>query len=259
MGSDGFLECYFEDLRREPRTINMPVRYFPIINQESGLALEACQGPNGLVALAEYTGRDKQLWFTERDTILCKVYPKKVLTLDENWNRRGWGKVHLQARHFMLETQKWKFMSGAGEIVSLCRNPNRLDSLKLMIAGRPGTELLCSKMKRGSQQKWLYDANLRQGQGGAALPNSNFVASNVTVTPIKVVPPEVHQDLECIVCLEMMGCNGSYVFQCFQSHLICHSCRPKLDRCPVCREPYPNKMIRNRMAEKISQLVCNQE
>ena len=95
----------------------MPARFFPIINlgyQESNLALEACPGPEGSIILAEYNGRDNQLWFseTDTDTIHSKVYPKKALTLDENWNRRGWGKVHLQNRHFLLETQKWKIKSG---------------------------------------------------------------------------------------------------------------------------------------------------
>ena len=176
----------------------MPVRFFPIINEESGLALEACPGPDGLIMIAEYHGRDNQLWFSETDTntIHSKVYPKKALTLDENWNRRGWGKVHLQNRHFLLETQKWKIMSvcqfdnrRCKEIISLCRNPNRLDSLKLMVAGRPGRELLCSKMKREGQQIWLLDASLRRnplGQDGTSLTNSSLVASKGTITPIKV-------------------------------------------------------------------------
>ena len=169
----------------------MPVRFFPIINQESRLALEACPGPEGLIIIAEYNGRDNQLWFSETDTntIHSKVYPKKALTLDENWNRRGWGKVHLQNRHFLLETQKWKIKSGlpsCNEIISLCRNPNRLDSLKLMVAGR---QLLCSKMKREGQQIWLLDANLRRNPRGpdvASSTNSSLVASKGTITPIKV-------------------------------------------------------------------------
>ena len=172
----------------------MPARFFPIINQESNLALEACPGPEGSIVLAEYNGRDNQLWFSETDTntIHSKVYPKKALTLDENWNRRGWGKVHLQNRHFLLETQKWKINSEVHRtrIISLCQNPNRLDSLKLMVAGRPGRELLCSKMKREYWQIcWLLDANLRRnprGQDVASSTNSSLVASKGTITPIKV-------------------------------------------------------------------------
>ena len=171
-----------------------PVKFFPIINQESRLVLEACQGPNGSVTLAEFNGRDNQLWSQENDLIICKMYPKKVLTLDENWIRRGWGKVHIQTRHFNLEAQKWKVERIVGrrgevtgyEILSLCVNPKRLDRLKLMIAGRPGMEVICSKMHRGSQQKWLFEPILRQNsENEAQAVNSSLVASNGTITPLK--------------------------------------------------------------------------
>ena len=58
-----------------------------------------------------------------------------------------------------------------------------------MVAGRPGRELLCSKMKREGQQIWLLKATLRQiprEQDVASSTNSSLIASKGTITPIKV-------------------------------------------------------------------------
>ena len=56
----------------------MPGRHFPIVNQQSGLALEASNGVNAVVELKEYNGRDCQLWFKVDETIRSKV--KQVQT-----------------------------------------------------------------------------------------------------------------------------------------------------------------------------------
>ena len=60
-------------------TFEMPGRHFPIVNQQSGLALEASNRGNAVVELKEYAdGRDCQLWFKVDETIRSKV--KQVQT-----------------------------------------------------------------------------------------------------------------------------------------------------------------------------------
>jgi len=253
--SDRRSPSYFENLE-------MPgSRHFPIVNQQSGLAFEASNRGNAVVELKEYVdGRDCQLWFKVDETIRSKAYPTKVLTLDENWKLRGWGKVYLQTRHHMLDTQKWKIVEGphGNQILSVVRNTQRLDSLKII---QTGTDLLCCKVKRGGQPIWSFGDNVAPAQAPAPAGNTilAFNAPGVRnieqektnrLSVLRSLPPDVYQDLECAVCLEMMGRKGAQVFQCTQSHLICPSCRFRLDKCPICREPY-KQLIRNRMAETI--------
>ena len=138
--------------------------------------------------------------------------------------------MYLQIRHHMLDTQKWKIVEGpySNQIVSVVRNTQRLDSLKVI---QIGTDLLCCKMKSGGQPNWSF------GDNGAPAPappagNTILASHNPRVRQIeqektkrlavlRSLPPDVHQDLECVVCLEMMGRNGAQIFQCTQSHLIC--------------------------------------
>ena len=73
---------------------------------------------------------------------------------------------------------------------------------------------------------------------------------------MKVLPPEVREDFECVVCFQLMSQNGLHIFQCCHGHLICQTCRknPHLKNCcPSCRMSYDNKMIRSRIAEKVVQ------
>ena len=41
------------------------------------------------------------------------------------------------------------------------------------------------------------------------------------------------------------------IFSCFESHLVCQTCRPKLKQCPECRVEY-NGGKRHRYAEMIA-------
>merc|ERR1711971_936279 len=248
------------DHHRRPSYFEMPGRHFPIVNQQSGLALEASNGVNAVVELKEYNGRDCQLWFKVDETIRSKAHPTKVLTLDENWKLRGWGMMYLHTRHHMLDTQKWKIVNApySNQIVSVVRNPQRLDSLKVI---QIGTELLCCKMKSGGQPNWSFQDNVTPAPAPAPEGNTILAGHTPRVRHIeqqklnwssilRSLPPGIDQDLECVVCLEMMGRKGAKIFQCTQSHLICQSCRFRLDKCPICREPY-KQLIRNRMAETI--------
>ena len=42
----------------------------------------------------------------------------------------------------------------------------------------------------------------------------------------------VESELECPICFEL---SRPPVFQCPEGHIICHNCRPKVSKCPVCR------------------------
>lgn len=59
---------------------------------------------------------------------------------------------------------------------------------------------------------------------------------------------EKESQLKCPVCYETVS---SPIFMCHQmQHLICSSCRPRLTKCPVCRENYDHIPRRHRYAEK---------
>merc|ERR1712228_85365 len=101
----------------------------------------------------------------------------------------------------------------------------------------------------------LFNNQRRQGEKEMKMEaDTSLVAdSNGTVTVFRDLPPDIHKDLECVVCLERMGTPlNEHIYQCTQSHLICYRCRPRLDQCPICREHYSGKFIRNRMAENIA-------
>jgi len=54
------------------------------------------------------------------------------------------------------------------------------------------------------------------------------------------------RDLECPVCLEVAK---PPIYSCSKSHLVCHRCRLRIERCPECREKYKGEMMRHRYAE----------
>ena len=231
----------------------IPIRYFPI-RLPSGKALEADQAN---LTIKEYqVGRDCQLWFTVNDTIRSKRHPEKAITVEDGWNDRGWGKLYLHPTgNLQLKTQKWKFADN-GEIFSLCRNTRRPDALKLAWIG---SEIVCSS--KAESCVFNFSTNQRrQGEKEKEMElNTSLVAnSNGTVTVMRALPPDIHKDLECVVCLEMMGTGhlNERIYQCTQSHLICYQCRPRLSQCPICREFYFRLFIRNRMAENIAEFIA---
>ena len=58
------------------------------------------------------------------------------------------------------------------------------------------------------------------------------------------------RELECPTCLEVAP---PPLYMCQDSHLICSACRPRLDRCPLCRVPLTGTARRHRFAEKLYQ------
>ena len=42
----------------------------------------------------------------------------------------------------------------------------------------------------------------------------------------------MESELECPICFEL---SRPPVYQCPEGHIICHNCRPRVSRCPVCR------------------------
>merc|ERR1711997_1332435 len=80
----------------------------------------------------------------------------------------------------------------------------------------------------------LFNNQRRQGEKEMEMEaDTSLVAdSNGTVTVFRALPPDIHKDLECVVCLEMMGTNpprkfggtpvNEHIYQCTQSHFICY-------------------------------------
>ena len=74
----------------------------------------------------------------------------------------------------MLDTQKWKIVEGphGNQILSVVRNTQRLDSLKII---QTGTDLLCCKVKRGGQPIWSFGDNVAPAQAPAPAGNTILV------------------------------------------------------------------------------------
>jgi len=67
------------------------------------------------------------------------------------------------------------------------------------------------------------------------------------VTFLKTIIEEKERSLECPVCYETAKIP---IYMCSESHLICFTCKLKMNDCPVCRKKYPEELIRNRYAEE---------
>ena len=65
----------------------------------------------------------------------------------------------------------------------------------------------------------------------------------------------LESELECPVCLEVA--TTSPIYKCADDHLICKECRPKVKRCPQCRETYMGEFRRFRGAERLAELYKN--
>ena len=59
-------------------------------------------------------------------------------------------------------------------------------------------------------------------------------------------------DLECPVCLDTA--EGD-IYSCQDQHLLCSSCRPRVEECPECKAAYLDPPRRHRYAEKMAQEV----
>ena len=55
-----------------------------------------------------------------------------------------------------------------------------------------------------------------------------------SILPSSISTEELREYFECPVCLSPPR-PGANIFACAQGHMICHSCRPRVNSCPVCR------------------------
>merc|ERR550519_2636774 len=54
-------------------------------------------------------------------------------------------------------------------------------------------------------------------------------------------------ELECPVCLDVCA---PPIYTCLAQHPVCSGCRSNLQECPMCSEPYKQRMMRHRYAER---------
>ena len=80
--------------------------------------------------------------------------------------------------------------------------------------------------------------------------------ANANQLPAENVSDRLFEELECICCFDKMTVP---VYQCTHGHLICCKCHVRLRSCPVCREPYSSKPIRNRLAEALVEIANKKE
>ena len=60
----------------------------------------------------------------------------------------------------------------------------------------------------------------------------NLKSTNVK-NKTQVTFESIKEELECPVCLDVP--ESLPIYQCLHGHIICNSCYPKLNNCPVCR------------------------
>jgi hypothetical protein len=74
--------------------------------------------------------------------------------------------------------------------------------------------------------------------------NANFKIDRVNQLVKEI--EEKERDLECPVCFEICV---APIYMCDLSHQICKQCRPKMNNCPQCREPYKKHKMRHKVKE----------
>ena len=79
---------------------------------------------------------------------------------------------------------------------------------------------------------------------------------------LEVQVASLEEELECPVCLEVL--TTSPIYKCADDHLICPGCRPKVARCPLCRETFPRGEARRfrgaeRQAERLVELRAERQ
>ena len=79
-----------------------------------------------------------------------------------------------------------------------------------------------------SQMKERQTERKKSGETGEAEPG----ASPLSRPPSMYDGLNMEEELQCPICFETAR---SPVYQCPEGHIICHSCRPRVTRCPVCR------------------------
>lgn len=74
------------------------------------------------------------------------------------------------------------------------------------------------------------------------------------VVPLDPINDEIDEDYQCSVCLQLLC--PPVIQSCISNgHLICHGCYTELqkndcDTCPMCRDPFPPMVVRNRKFEQ---------
>jgi len=100
----------------------------------------------------------------------------------------------------------------------------------------PESPVIIAEVNSSTYLNQVSDLSLKK-------PNPNKEMVNF----LKTIIEEKERSLECPVCYETAKIP---IYMCSESHLICFTCKLKMNDCPVCRKKYPEELIRNRYAEE---------
>ena len=123
---------------------------------------------------------------------------------------------------------------------------------------------------RSKLRKFVMDMKTKVKDRASA--SETGTSSNMIRPPSMYDGLNMESELECPICFEL---SRPPVYQCPEGHIICHNCRPRVSRCPVCRfvfkvslkllrtlidnVVYQGPDIRNRFIEKMSEYYFSME
>jgi len=113
---------------------------------------------------------------------------------------------------------------------------------RLFLLNRRKAEEITLEIQRQSALRQIKTAE----QQIADLPN----ASGYSQEKLQELEDQIAAkkgELECPVCYEEAA---PPIYTCVAQHLVCNKCRPSIDACGECRNPYQQAMLRHRYAEK---------
>ena len=88
-------------------------------------------------------------------------------------------------------------------------------------------------MKENSQKLSLFISQMKEREAERKKRTETGGAETTLSRPPSMYEGlNMEDELQCPICFETAR---SPVYQCPEGHIICHTCRPRVTRCPVCR------------------------
>jgi hypothetical protein len=100
------------------------------------------------------------------------------------------------------------------------------------------------KLNDGSSSSVDANANANANANADADADADADAARITTT---IIDDSQAKQVACPVCCTTMLA----IFQCTEGHAVCRSCCARVNTCPQCKAAWPDKPIRNRLAENL--------